>query len=104
MIYASFAFFMTLVREIIKDIEDLKGDNTFGCRTLPIILGIRKTKFIIYLILAIFSATVIVLNHFYKALPLTYYLVFLFAPLLWMVYRLIRADMKKDFSVPQHIL
>jgi 4-hydroxybenzoate polyprenyltransferase len=99
MIYASFAFFMTLVREIIKDIEDLKGDNTFGCKTLPIVLGIRKTKFIIYLILAIFSITVVVLNHFYKALPLTYYLVFLFAPLLWMLYRLIRADMKKDFSI-----
>src|SRR5688572_15521391 len=26
LIYASFAFFMTLVREIIKDMEDLKGD------------------------------------------------------------------------------
>ena len=31
-VYAVFAMFITLVREIIKDIEDLKGDNTFGCR------------------------------------------------------------------------
>lgn len=99
MIYASFAFFMTLVREIIKDMEDLKGDNSFGCKTLPITLGIRKTKFVIYFILAIFSTTVVVLNHFYSALPFRYYLVFLFVPLLWMLYRLIRADMKKDFSV-----
>jgi len=29
--FAIFAIYMTLVREVIKDIEDLKGDNTFGC-------------------------------------------------------------------------
>lgn len=98
-IYALFAFFMTLVREIIKDIEDLKGDNTFGCRTLPITMGIRKTKIVVYVILGIFSVTVLVLNFFYEALPLKYYLIFLFLPLLWFTYRLFRADMKNDFSI-----
>ncbi|MFZ6013574.1 MAG: geranylgeranylglycerol-phosphate geranylgeranyltransferase, partial [Bacteroidota bacterium] len=97
-IYACFAFFMTLIREIIKDIEDLKGDNTFGCRTLPIVWGTRKTKFVIYLILAAFCATVLTLNLIYVNLPLHYFLVFLFIPLLLMLYRLIRADTKKDFS------
>ncbi|HYG18139.1 MAG TPA: geranylgeranylglycerol-phosphate geranylgeranyltransferase [Ohtaekwangia sp.] len=98
-IYASFAFFMTLVREIIKDMEDLKGDNTFGCKTLPIVWGLRRTKFLIYFILAVFAVAVVILNHFFKALPLAYYVIFLFIPLLLMLYRLIRADTKKDFSV-----
>ena len=97
-IYAIFAFFMTLVREIIKDMEDLRGDNTFGCKTLPIVLGIRKTKVIIYVLLAIFSIIVIVLNQLISALPFQYYLVLLFTPLAWFLGRLIRADMKKDFS------
>jgi len=97
-IYASFAFFMTLIREIIKDMEDLKGDNTFGCKTLPIVLGLRKTKAIIYVILAIFAAIVIILNYFYQALPFHYYVLFLFVPLLIMLFWLIRADMKRDFS------
>jgi len=97
-IYAVFAFFMTLVREIIKDIEDLKGDDTFGCRTLPIVWGIRKTKIVIYIILALFSLAVFILNIWYKALPLWYYVLFLFAPLMWFFYRLYRADMKRDFS------
>jgi 4-hydroxybenzoate polyprenyltransferase len=97
--YATFAFFLTLVREIIKDIEDLKGDNTFGCRTLPIVLGIRKTKYIIYAILALFTVIVFVLNHFYSGLPFNYYLLFLFVPLALLVIWLIRADMKKDFSL-----
>jgi 4-hydroxybenzoate polyprenyltransferase len=97
-IYAVFAFFMTLVREIIKDIEDLKGDNTFGCKTLPIVLGIRKTKGIIYLIIVFFSVSVLVLNYWYEALPFQYYLIFLFAPVLWLLFRLFRADMKREFS------
>jgi 4-hydroxybenzoate polyprenyltransferase len=97
-IYASFAFFMTLVREIIKDMEDLKGDVTFGCKTLPIMLGLRRTKFIIYLILFLFSATVVILNYFYQVLPLQYYAIFLFVPLLWLLYRLIRADTIRDFA------
>ncbi len=97
-IYALFAIFMTLVREIIKDIEDLKGDNTFGCKTLPIIWGIRKTKVIIYTILGIFSIAVIVLNTRFEILPLQYYVLLLFAPLVWFVVRLYRADTKKDFS------
>jgi 4-hydroxybenzoate polyprenyltransferase len=97
-IYALFAFFMTLIREVIKDMEDLKGDNSFGCKTLPIIWGIRKTKILLYVILIIFAGVVIMMNQLYRALPFKYHLVFLFVPLLWLLYRLIRADMKKDFT------
>lgn len=97
-IYALFAFFITLVREVIKDMEDLKGDNSFGCKTLPIIWGIRKTKFLLYVILVTFAGTVVALNQLYRALPFKYHLIFLFVPLLWLLYRLIRADMKKDFT------
>lgn len=97
-IYALFAFFITLVREVIKDMEDLKGDNSFGCKTLPIIWGIRKTKLLLYVILVLFGAIVVILNQIYRALPFKYHLVFLFVPLLWLLFRLIRADMKKDFT------
>ena len=97
-IYALFAFFMTLVREVIKDIEDLKGDNSFGCKTLPIVWGIRKTKILLYIILIVFASVVMVLNQLYQALPFKYHLIFLFIPLLWLFLRLIRADMKKDFT------
>jgi 4-hydroxybenzoate polyprenyltransferase len=89
---------MTLVREIIKDMEDLRGDNTFGCKTLPIVLGIRKTKLIIYLLIAVFSVVVVVLDQLMEVLPFRYSLLFLFIPLLWFLNRLARADMKKDFS------
>ena len=96
--YAAFAFFMTLVREIIKDMEDLRGDNSFGCKTLPIVLGIRKTKLIVYALIAIFLTAVVTLDLVIRALPFQFYLIFLFLPLLAMVGWLIRADMRRDFT------
>ena len=52
--YAFFAFFISLIREIIKDMEDVEGDKKFDCKTLPITIGIRKSKLVIYLISIIF--------------------------------------------------
>lgn len=96
--YASFAFFITLIREIIKDMEDLKGDQTFGCQTLPIIWGTRRTKSAIYLILGIFLSTVLLLNHYYNNLPIDYFLIFLVAPMFLFVVKLAVADTRKDYS------
>jgi len=42
--YLLFAFFSTLIREIIKDIEDIKGDYKVRMKTLPIILGQKRTQ------------------------------------------------------------
>lgn len=97
-IYAVFAFFMTLIREVIKDMEDLKGDNTFGCKTLPIVWGIRKTKNFIYGMVAVFAAAVLFINQVYVKLPLIYFLMMLFVPLAWLVMQLVKADTKRDFS------
>ena len=97
-IYAIFAFIMTLIREIIKDMEDLKGDNTYGCKTIPIVWGIRKTKFLIYFIIAIFSGAVLYINLVYVHLPLIYFVMLLFVPLAWLVIQLIRADTKRDYK------
>jgi len=96
-IYSLFAFFMTLIRELIKDMEDLKGDNSFGCKTLPILWGIRKSKFWVYGELAVFTSIVLMMNDRYVVLPLIYFVIFLFIPLVLLLIRLIRADTVKDF-------
>jgi 4-hydroxybenzoate polyprenyltransferase len=51
--YAAFAFITTLIREIIKDMEDYLGDEKFGCNTLPIAYGIKNTKRIVYALIII---------------------------------------------------
>jgi 4-hydroxybenzoate polyprenyltransferase len=97
LIYALFAFFITLVREIIKDMEDLKGDNTFGCRTLPIVWGIRRTKNVIYILTLAFVMNVFIVDTIAEPLPMRYFAIFLFAPIAWLMIGVVRADTKKDF-------
>ncbi len=96
-IYALFAFFITLVREILKDLEDLKGDDTFGCRTLPIVWGIRRTKTFIYVLMLFFSITVVVLDFVVTPLPMSFFAWTLFLPLAALAGWLLRADTKRDF-------
>lgn len=50
MAYAFFAFVLTWMREIVKDMEDFKGDEAEGCVTMPIKWGLKKaTTFTIVL-------------------------------------------------------
>jgi 4-hydroxybenzoate polyprenyltransferase len=97
LVYALFAFFLTLIREIIKDMEDLKGDNTFGCRTLPIVWGLRGTKLFIYLIVMLFCTTVVGIHMVVTPLPVTFFVGFLLIPLGILVAWLIRADTRRDY-------
>lgn len=50
-ILAYFAFTLNLSREIIKDVEDMEGDQLIYARTLPLALGVRKSLLIATLIL-----------------------------------------------------
>lgn len=57
-VYANFSFFINLIREIIKDIEDRQGDRKHGSKTLPIVLGFRNTKKVIFLIAGLFVLSI----------------------------------------------
>lgn len=48
---AILAFFYTLIREIIKDLEDMRGDLAGGARTLPILTGEKNTRLVIVFLL-----------------------------------------------------
>ena len=47
---AVFAFLINLIREIVKDIQDIEGDLKLNFKTFPIRLGIDASKHIIVLI------------------------------------------------------
>lgn len=42
--YALFASISSILRELIKDIEDQQGDQRCGCRTFPVVYGISVAK------------------------------------------------------------
>jgi 4-hydroxybenzoate polyprenyltransferase len=100
--FALFAFLTNLVREIIKDIEDAFGDEATGCKTLPITIGIEKTKYVVYLILSI---TILLLAYIlyqnYSAndlLPTLYLIILVVFPLIGLIYYTFKAQSKNDFG------
>jgi 4-hydroxybenzoate polyprenyltransferase len=96
-VFAVFAFFITLIREIVKDMEDVKGDASFGCRTLPIVWGVRRSKQVIYVF---FGILMLVLLSTYLTFPtrFAFYLYLVEIPLLlYFIYKLYYADTKRTF-------
>jgi 4-hydroxybenzoate polyprenyltransferase len=53
-IYTWFAFILTWIREVVKDMEDHIGDASEGCVTMPIKIGLKKTTLFVQ-ILCVFA-------------------------------------------------
>lgn len=53
-----FAFLITLIREIVKDVEDINGDLQNQLKTLPILAGLRLTQFIIIALVAVLMLSI----------------------------------------------
>lgn len=78
LIYTAFAFMMTLVREIVKDMEDVKGDGRSHCRTIPIIWGMNVAQIIV---IALSFITVVMIwnsTDYFSGLgcKITYYMLY----------------------------
>jgi 4-hydroxybenzoate polyprenyltransferase len=96
--FALFAFFISLIREIIKDMEDLRGDATFGCQTLPIVWGIRRTKSLLYILIGSFLVILFTLSFYLREWIVFYFSLFVFLPTAWLTWRLARADTRREFG------
>lgn len=59
LIPALFAFLINLIREIVKDIEDLSGDKNYHINSIPIILGVDRAKIVIVSLMIAFIITTI---------------------------------------------
>ena len=60
-LYAGFAFIVSLIREVIKDLEDREGDALYRCRTMPIVWGVPATKVFtaVWLVVAIAALSIV---------------------------------------------
>jgi geranylgeranylglycerol-phosphate geranylgeranyltransferase len=54
LVMAALAFGFTLIREIVKDLEDMEGDSRVEARTLPLVWGEAKTLNLVLLLMAAF--------------------------------------------------
>jgi 4-hydroxybenzoate polyprenyltransferase len=77
--YSFFAFYIILMREIVKDIEDIDGDKNGNLSTLPIILGRKRTSYIVFgmSVLAMFGTVYYIYIHLYNyTSAVVYFLLF----------------------------
>lgn len=76
-LYILFAFLITAIREIVKDIEDVKGDTTLNCTTIPLVWGINTAKKIIYILFFIMLILLLLFSFFLYSTQL-YWVLFQF--------------------------
>ena len=100
-IYAGFAFIISLVREVVKDMEDREGDVKYGCTTMPIVWGIPVSKVFAGVWIVVLTGLVmamqiyvIQLGWWFSAL---YSIVTIVIPLIWVLRKLYEANTPKQF-------
>ncbi|NTW26501.1 MAG: UbiA family prenyltransferase [Lentimicrobium sp.] len=99
--FALFAFLLTMVRELIKDAEDVEGDATTGCSTLPVKYGVKFSKIlaVVFLVLTLVLVVLSCLKLASMAMQavLVYFAIIIGVPVVFLIYKVIRTESKSDF-------
>jgi 4-hydroxybenzoate polyprenyltransferase len=100
-LYGGFAFIISLIREVIKDMEDMEGDMKYGCKTMPIVWGLPVSKvftgvWIVVLASALLAIQIYVVQFgwWFSAL---YSLITIIIPLIWVLRKLYTSNTAVQF-------
>ncbi|MCK5401189.1 MAG: geranylgeranylglycerol-phosphate geranylgeranyltransferase [Flavobacteriaceae bacterium] len=103
-VHAMFLFLIIAMRELIKDLENIKGDLVLNYKTVPIVYGERTSKIILTILailtlipvyLLIFNFQIGKMNYFFY---LSVILLFIFLLLLW------KSNSKSHYLILHNIL
>lgn len=97
--YAAFAFLLNLIREVQKDMADMKGDNRINARTIPLVFGIRKAKAIVagLIFLTILALVFVQQSYLGDYVSLIYLILAVVVPLLLGFWAIYKATTRKQF-------
>ena len=100
-LYAGFAFIVSLIREVVKDLEDMYGDARYQCKTMPIEWGVPATKvFIAVWIIVCCALLAIVQLYVWQSgwwLGAVYCIILIIAPLVFILKKLYTATTPADY-------
>jgi len=105
--YALFAFIINLLREMVKDIEDIDGDYKAEMKTLPIVIGRERAAKIVFIcsLFPLFGVIYYLVVYLYKQpLAVGYFLIFIIAPLLYFTIKSYTAETKIELKHLSNIL
>ena len=97
--YCLFAFVAIFIREVVKNLREVKGDATHGAKTISVTWGLRAAKKLIYL--SIFFAIIFIIYFLEDSLPtnLGIYFLVLLPVLGWFIFRIKSADTQSHYRV-----
>jgi len=100
-IYAGFAFIISLIREVIKDMEDIEGDLRYGCKTMPIVWGLPVSKVFAGVWIVVLVGTLVAIQLYVIQLgwwlSALYTFLLVTMPSLWVLKKLYKANTPADF-------
>ncbi|HFG0470743.1 geranylgeranylglycerol-phosphate geranylgeranyltransferase [Flavobacterium psychrophilum] len=105
--FATIAFILNFIREIVKDLEDTKGDKKQEIRTLPVVFGVSKTSKLVFILsfVPVLCILYYVYNYLFHLQYATGYIfLFLIGPLLYFMIKIWFAQTKKDFYYLSNVL
>jgi len=99
--FSFFTFLLTLLREIIKDLERFDGDIEYGYTTMPIVVGKKSSTFVAVIIVIVtmffLSYYQLIQWHSNNLLSFYYFLFALQIPLVYLLFKIITAETKNEF-------
>ena len=105
-VFSLFAFLSNLIRELVKDGQDVEGDEEAGSKTLAIILGIVQLRWLV-LGLTIFTLLILAII-FVVFLPdlmsLGYFIILLGVPFIFLIVKVIRVRVSNDWKSISRII
>ncbi|MFD2602550.1 geranylgeranylglycerol-phosphate geranylgeranyltransferase [Flavobacterium suzhouense] len=102
--HATFLYLLILTRELIKDLENMKGDLVADYRTIPVMFGEKVSKVVIMALTILTIIPVYLLIDVYDVGYMDIYFYGGMIVIIWFLFQLWKADSQKDYLLLHNIL
>jgi 4-hydroxybenzoate polyprenyltransferase len=109
--FALFAFLLTWIREIVKDMQDQMGDRELECHSMPVVWGEKWTKVFVTVLIV---CTLVIIGHLWwhvlpfptgwSSLSTRYIVLGVVTPLLGALWLLWAAKIPSDYKTCQQVI
>lgn len=103
-VHALFLFLLVSGRELVKDLENLKGDMALNYQTVPVVYGEKTTKSMLYIIAVLTIITAVVLTQFFEIGRMHIFFYFSIVALVFVIFYTFFAKTKFHFIVLHNLI
>ncbi|WP_304036188.1 geranylgeranylglycerol-phosphate geranylgeranyltransferase [Mesonia mobilis] len=104
-VHATFLFLIISIRELTKDLENLKGDLTQDYHTIPVVYGVKVSKVILSLLVALtLIPTLILISNKFEIGYMHYYFLLSFILMIIFLFFLWKSSSKLQYTLLHNLL